>query len=763
MRKAIKIFPLLFILTICSIIFLPTAKSFSQVKSSLPSITVINLIRGNELGHEKDDLYQSLKNQFEVTKNLDVNATWLLQYSVLENKEMVNFAKSTMKNQEFGLLFEIDRNSAKKASVQYRGQGPWYFSDGLFLVSYDKDERKKLIDTSFAKFNEMFGYYPKTVGAWWIGGDSVSYMQRKYGITAVLRASDQFDLDFYSIWGTPWSIPYISSISHQGIPAKSFDESSKVVNLQWAVRDAVRGYEDPLYSIQDYPIKQYDLKYVDYLSSVYLNNQYDNIVIGLENGGTLAVFEKFYKTMLSEAKKLEKENKVNVKLARDFSKDFLSKKRIFSKTPYFLTNDFDSNNQSFWYNSEYYRAGIRREGNKIYLIDLRDYSNKIEEDFTFLPNSQSRIRINTPSIIDSMRFPKEKMLILKESESMTLKEEKGNVYLFSGSKKIASFSNQKLEIFSLDGTKSFNFNFDKKKINLSFILISIYFVYLLILYLKKIKFKKLSLSLTVLLIPFVLAMLLLRENSEFIFDKKELILLYFFPIGFVPSVVNSLVLMKTIFLIILPIIHYIFYIASNTKQRRIIYFLILTVITFLFINIPYFPLDASTYKRVFLSVGFISAFLIALISFVFLKTKSKKFLKMSVIFFPFFLLLLFLVLVLSRSVYVLSPFEISALEFIKKQDKNVYYISQVDYSIYPIYKRVRPLVYYEIKFIEKLTNKSWVKVERPKNDIVKLSNYDNKIIVVPRYLGADISDYEIKSLKIKRIFDNVQIAIYEKE
>ena len=136
-----------FLLLIIFLYILPFNFVFASDKLSLPSITVINLVRGNELGHEKDDLYLSLKDQFEVTKKLEVNATWLLQYSILENKEIVNFAKSTMKNQEFGLLFEIDRNSAQKGHVQYRGQGPWYFSDGLFLVSYDKDERKRLIDT----------------------------------------------------------------------------------------------------------------------------------------------------------------------------------------------------------------------------------------------------------------------------------------------------------------------------------------------------------------------------------------------------------------------------------------------------------------------------------------------------------------------------------------------------------------------------------------------------------------------------------------
>jgi len=318
--KKIFLLPLLLIsfLFISSVNFV-----FASDKPSLPTITVINLIRGNELGHEKDNLGESLKAQWKVTKDAKANATWLFQYGALENKNMVDYARKNMSNQEFGLLFEIDRNFAQKGHVQYRGQGPWYFSDGLFLISYDKDERKRLIDTSFAKFKETFGYYPKTVGAWWIGGDSVSYMQERYGITAVLRASDQFDLDFYSIWGTPWSIPYVSSKKHQGIPAESFDGSSKVVNIQWAARDPLEGYQDPLFSLQDYPQRGYDSEYVNHLFSIYLKHPNDNIVIGLENGGTLAVFEKFYKTMLSEAKKLEKEKEYHIQELTTLAKKHL--------------------------------------------------------------------------------------------------------------------------------------------------------------------------------------------------------------------------------------------------------------------------------------------------------------------------------------------------------------------------------------------------------------------------------------------------------
>ena len=194
---------LLFVLLLSIIPFFFPSQSIAQ---SLPVVTVINPIRGSEWHGNKVDLLASLKGQWEAVHDEKVNATWLWQYTALEDDRLVNFAKESMSNQEFGLFLELDRNTVAKANVLYRGQGPLYASDGLLLVSYDRDERRRLIDALFAKFKEKFGYYPKTVGAWWIGADSLTYMQKKYGIVAAMKAADQFDLDAYSIWGSPWSI-----------------------------------------------------------------------------------------------------------------------------------------------------------------------------------------------------------------------------------------------------------------------------------------------------------------------------------------------------------------------------------------------------------------------------------------------------------------------------------------------------------------------------------------------------------------------------
>ena len=102
-----------------------TPPAFAQ--STLPSVSVVNPLRGNQLGLENVDLEKSFTAQWEVTKKAGVKATWLWQYSALEEKKMVDLAKEEMREQEHGIFLEIDKNFADQVGVPYKGESSWYF------------------------------------------------------------------------------------------------------------------------------------------------------------------------------------------------------------------------------------------------------------------------------------------------------------------------------------------------------------------------------------------------------------------------------------------------------------------------------------------------------------------------------------------------------------------------------------------------------------------------------------------------------------
>lgn len=728
--------------------------------NNLPSITVINLLRGKDLGHEKDNLYQSLKDQWAVTSNLNVKATWLWQYTALEDKAMTDFAKKSMKNQEFGLLFEIDRNSAQKSGVSYRGQGPSYFSDGLLLVSYDRAERKKLIDASFDKFKSVFGYYPKTVGAWWIGADSISYMQEKYGITAALRASDQFALDVYTIWGSPFSVPYVSSKENEGLPARTWDDSSKVVILQWAARDPVKGYNDSTYSLQDYTLKGYGQDYVNYLLNTYLKGPLDDIVLGLENGGDINVFNGFYKTALLNAKNLENNGKVKIQLAKDYADKFLKSKEIFSKR-YILANSFDSKDQAFWYFSQNYRALIGKTGNNLYLLDLRNYTRMAEEDFSLLPNSQGNLWVGEKYIIDSKLFSNTKEFIGTVSGEIKINNDNNITSLYDGNNKLIELSPESLNILN---RKVYNFPENIININVFSVLVLFYVFYFFLFYFLIRNKKRFAVDVTVFLVILFLAYPYLvklgSNNFNFFLDKKEELLFYFLPLNIFNNIKINLTIIQLIPLLGLTIFHFIYITKNNSGICKKIYYFFIVFCLFVYFHLFYFPLNL--FNITIISV-IILIFLLTASLFLYkyyIKNKSRNLKQIS--------LAIFLVVVIfatscvtSRAKQVITPFEIDALQVVRNQKEDVIYVSQIDYFVKPIYKAVRPLIYENVNLASRITNVNWDTVLRPENHILRLQNYKNKLIFIPRYLGSDISEHETNNLGLIKIFDNLQIAIYK--
>lgn len=731
--------------------------------SNLPSITVINLIRGQGLGHEKDNLFLSLKDQWKVTKDNHVNATWLFQYSALEDTNLINFAKTEMKNQEFGLMFEIDKNFANKSNVSYRGQGPWYFSDGLLLVSYDLAERKKLIDAAFSKFYKTFGFYPKTVGAWYIGADSLSYMQQKYHIVAALKAADQFNLDMYTIWGAPWSIPYLSSTNNQSVPADSYLDSSKVVNIQWAARDPNRGYQDQLFSVQDFTARIYEDSYIDYLSNIFLKNKYDNLVFGLENGGDLKVFEKYYKTMIQKAKALEKSGKVKLSLAKDFATQFLFQEKPLSGTHYFLAKDYKTDDQSFWYISSKYRIYIQKTNDKIFIADIRNYSSKINEDYLLLNNSQALLRASAPFILDSIVFPRSKKMILQSNEPMYLEKKSNGILLKAGDRLIGVFNQEKFKLNENGKENLFDFSKKGVQINIFIILFMIFTIYSV---LCKLIFKK-NASLLILFIPLFLAYPFLSSglltNLNYVFDRKELFLFNFFASPFIFSNLKLIFIFQILPFIFLLIFNFLHLWKSANNALKIVYFSVLTVTALIYVHLPYFPLDGYTFKIIAVITTFLILFMLIIFAFLLKLTKSKK-----IVFALIFVTFVFIgfsgiIVMFSRTKTVLTSFEAQALEVIKKEHKDVIYVSQIDYNIKPIYKATKPFLYENINLAEKLTATHWVKVLRPEDNVLKISNYKNKLILIPRYLGSDLSEYEENKLNLKKTFDNYQIAIFEEK
>ncbi len=253
--------------------------------------TIVNPIRDRSLWISRDLNWVEI--QYKPIAKNRLAATWLLQYDTMKDDELMDQLKKFDANQEMGLFLEISEKLAGDAMVYYTVNRPWYSPEVVFLSGYQRDERERLIDKVFLTFKEEFGYWPKSVGAWWIDSYSMGYMKEKYGIEATMIVADQKTTDNYGIWGQWWGAPYWPAKYNVIKPAENIEEKEEVVVIQWALRDPVLAYEGQgpqfsNYSLQanDYTERGLDLEYFKKLSNTYLDcrNKVGQITVGLEVG-----------------------------------------------------------------------------------------------------------------------------------------------------------------------------------------------------------------------------------------------------------------------------------------------------------------------------------------------------------------------------------------------------------------------------------------------------------------------------------------------
>jgi len=362
-------------------------------------ITVVNPVR---ISRYTENPKESLEAQYQVVKEFDLPATWLLTYDALVYEPFNDVLAAMDENQEFGIFLEVTPAFAQAAGVEYSQSEFWHHANAVFLSGYLQEDRKKLIDTVFEVYKQKFGGYPKSVGAWWIDSYSLAYLHEQYGVLANLGVSDQFATDNYKIWGSYWSTPYYPTRNHAAIPAGSNDVKIGVVTTQWAPRDPLNGYYSSLYSTQDYLVTdvKLDTDYFEKLVRLYAargENEFGQVVVGLEADLGAGTYSGEYQNQLAVITDLVSGGEFAVVTMEQFAQWYLVN---FEVTPPHVIRA----EGVIWYQSPAYRIGLiyDKNGNKTKVIDLRAYLQNFQEPYFVSPNRSKTLAIQIPAIIDSI-------------------------------------------------------------------------------------------------------------------------------------------------------------------------------------------------------------------------------------------------------------------------------------------------------------------------------------------------------------------------
>lgn len=375
-------------------------------------ITIVNPVRGEDFfssgGGKPVD---NVKRQWQEIESKNLPATWLIRPDALEDKNIVNTLKSFPQNQELGLFMEVTPSWTKFSGISYRQSASWHMAGSVFLTGYEVSERRKLIDRAFEDFKSKFGFYPKSVGAWWIDAGSLSYMKEKYDILANMDVADQYTTDNYQVWGQYWSSPFYPSQRNALVPGSGEDRQIGVVTIQWATRDPVNAYGNGViestYSVQanDYSNKKYhnlNIEYFKKLLAIYLDNPYSKIgqvTVGLENDFSWRDYGGEFSKQMEEVAK--RRGTTQIVTMSQFAQNF---KSLFKVTPIqiiFAKDPLGSENLVLWFQNLRYRVGWFYGSQGSVIRDLRIFQDSHDEPcFLKRCDSLNMAMLDTQSIDD---------------------------------------------------------------------------------------------------------------------------------------------------------------------------------------------------------------------------------------------------------------------------------------------------------------------------------------------------------------------------
>ncbi|MBC8005257.1 MAG: hypothetical protein H7X84_07265, partial [Verrucomicrobia bacterium] len=336
-------------------------------------------------------LYQTVVKQVEMMKKYQLGGTFLLQYDALMDGRYQALLKGLAKDSfEIGAWWEIPQPLVEKAGLQWRGRFPWdWHADVGFSTGYTPEEREKLADVYMSDFKEIFGYYPKTVGSWFIDAHTLNYLYNKYKIVASSNCKDQYGTDGYTLWGGYWNQAYYPSLINSYMPAQHEKNQLPVPVFRMLGSDPIRQYDLGLGNSRQgvvtlepvYPEAGGDSAWVHWFFKEFVEGEsmeFAYTQAGQENSFTWDAMLKGFAIQMPLIARLRDQKKVRVETLAESGKWFKEHYKVTPATSVTVNEDMNGSNlKTVWFNSRFYRINLLWEDGTLRVRDIHLF----DEDF----------------------------------------------------------------------------------------------------------------------------------------------------------------------------------------------------------------------------------------------------------------------------------------------------------------------------------------------------------------------------------------------
>lgn len=460
-------------------------------------INVINFIRQTDYRLENSDslMFDAVVKQIDLVNKYGFPATFLFQYDALINPAYQELMETRLSDAcEIGAWWEITQPHVEAAGMVWRGRHPWVSTANIaFTTGYTPEEREKLVDVYMAKFKEIYGVYPRSVGSWFIDSYTLNYMHKKYGIVASCNCKDQVGTDGYTLWGGYWNQAYYPSLRNAYMPAQTKEGAIPVPIFRMLGSDPIYQYDTGVGGVRQgvislepvYTRAGKNRGWVEYFLDAIVNRPslaFNYAQAGQENSFTWSAMGEGLEMQFPIFDSLRKAGKIRMETLGQSGEWFRGQ---FEHTPptavTAMTGFRDPADKTVWFNSRYYRANLFWEKDGFRFRDIHLFDENFESSYFKTAGTGDQFLYYTLPVVDGffwstaaeragLRFMRvgadgnsqELVLtdpVVNEPSKGVLRVESPDA---SGNKFVITFSEDRIEVSCDKASKNFDWTLELK-------------------------------------------------------------------------------------------------------------------------------------------------------------------------------------------------------------------------------------------------------------------------------------------------------------
>ena len=384
-------------------------------------VNIVNFIRQCEPRIDwitEDVLFETVEEQVKMMKQYHLKGSFLLQYDALIDPRYQELLLDLPPDQfEIGTWWEIPQALVEHSGYTWRGRYPWdWHADVGFATGYTPEERVQLVDTYMARFKQIFGYYPKSAGSWFIDAHTLNYMHEKYGIIASCNCKDQIGTDGYTMWGGYWNQAYYPSRKNAYMPAQNPENQIPVPIFRMLGSDPIHQYDSGLGGdrqkvVSLEPVYEFgggDSAWCAWYFNEFMEGacmEYAYAQTGQENSFTWKRMGEGYKIQMPTIAALRDEGKLRVETLAESGAWFRENYPVTPPTSVTALKDHSEKDlKSVWFNSRYYRANLLWEKGTLRFRDIHLFDEELSSAYLTRKGTSTQCFYHTLPFVDGFNW-----------------------------------------------------------------------------------------------------------------------------------------------------------------------------------------------------------------------------------------------------------------------------------------------------------------------------------------------------------------------